>query len=515
MNARARWLATLALAALAWHELWIWMATGRVAGAATASSQDLEGVLFDPSRNPPWLVFLVVGLLLAGRWRDLAKRTGPPGPAWATGLLGALAVALLGWARFVSAPDLMIPAAAVGILALGWATGGAPRLRFLAVPALLLLFAMPLPGVFVNRVVFPLQIWTAEYTTWVMHALGYPLTQVGDVLRAPEKNFIVIEACSGMGSIEVLSLLALAYAWYTRSSLLHGTLLVLSAPAIAFGLNGLRVVTMVLNPDSEVVSIHTTQGLVVFAVGALAIAVLDALLTRVLPRFGGGREASAAGGRGSAPGALAWALLALAGVLSVAIPRYEMPLPVTPPHLLPEILGGDEQWERQGLRVDQRFLGSVVFERYEFAELQRNEDTAPVVIFLGVDERRHRQHSLWSDKNLLPGAGWHVEDVRSELLPGRIDTTRLQVRSSGDREFAFTTYWNVGSFLEELTRAVLGLDQSPFRRTERAFVMRLGTTISPEKGGEFQARLRVYRAATALNPFLLRLIGPDKVRQLR
>ena len=513
MNFRARRLAVLALAGIAWHELWIWMATGRIAGKATTSHQDLEGVLFDPSRNPPWLVFPVVALLLAGRGRELLTRTGPPGPAWATGALGVLAVGLLGWARFVSAPDLMIPAAGLGILALGWATGGTPRLKLLLVPTVLLLFAMPLPGVFVNRVVFPLQIWTADYTTAVMHVLGLPLIQMGDVLRTPDKNFIVIEACSGMGSIEVLTLLALAYSWFTRSSLLQGALLVASAPAIAFGLNGLRVVTMVLNPDSAIVSVHTTQGLVVFAVGAVLIAVLDVWLTRLLPR-GRAQAAEPAAGPGRAPGLGALSLAAGAVLLSVALPRYELPLPITPPQFLPDSLTASGEWERQNVRVDQRFLGTVGFERYEFAELRRNERAEPVAVFLGIDERRNRQRSLWSDKNLRPGAGWHLEDARPEPLPGRIDSTRLQVRSQEQRRFSFTTYWNVGSFFEELVRAVLGLDQSPFRRTDRAFVLRLGTSIDSADGGEFQARRRVFEAAAALNPLLVELIGPEQVRQL-
>ena len=489
------------------------MATGRIAGRATATHQDLEGVLFDPSRNPPWLVFLVVALLLAGRGRELVTRTGPPGPAWATGALGVLAIGLLGWARFVSAPDLMIPAAGLGILALGWATGGAPRLKLLLVPTVLLLFAMPLPGVFVNRVVFPLQIWTAEYTTAVMHLLDLPLIQMGDVLRTPEKNFIVIEGCSGMGSIEVLTLLALAYSWFTRSSLLQGAILVASAPAIAFGLNGLRVVTMVLNPDSAIVSVHTTQGLVVFAVGALLIAVLDVWLARILPR-GGAEAAEADAGSGRAPGTWALSLAVGAVLLSAVLPRYEMPEPITPRQFLPDSLSADGEWARLKVRADQRFLGNVEFERYEFAELRRDADAEPVAVFMGVDERRNRQRSLWSDKNLRPGAGWHLEDARPESLPGQIDSTRLQVRSQENRRFTFTTYWNVGSFPEELVRAVLALDQSPFRRTDRAFVLRLGTAIGTGEGGEFLARRRVFLAAVALNPVLLKLIGPDQVRRL-
>ena len=504
----------LVLVAAAGHELWTWMSTGRIAGVQTNVSQDLEGVFFDPSRNPPWLVFGVVVLLVAGRWRDVVRQTGPPGPAWATALLGALAVALVGWARFVSAPDLVIPAFSLGVLALACRTGGAPRLRLFAVPAVLLLFAMPLPGVFVNRVVFPLQMWTSGYAAAVMHALGMPLIQVGDVLLTPAKNFIVVEGCSGMGSIEVLTLLALAYAWYTRTTLLHGALLVLAAPILAYVLNGLRVVTMVLNPDSEIVSIHTTQGLVVFAVGALLIALLDALLGRVLPAAQR-RGAEGRGAPGGAPGAAALGLAAAAAIVAVATPRYEVERPFERPHILPEEIAADGSWERQGMRVDERFLGSVGFQRAEFAELEQARSGLPVTIFVGVDDRRHRQRSLWSDKNRLPGAGWTVEDVRDEPLPGRIDSERLLVRNPDGRRITYTAYWNVAGFWEELGRALLGLDQSPFRRDAPSVVLRLATPIKPEAGGEFQARLRVYEAAKVLNPVMLRLVGPDQIRQLR
>lgn len=502
------WIAAAALAVFAWRELALWVASHAThAGPAT---HEVESVFFDASRNPPWLIFLAAALLVAARHRDLVRAWGARGTALGSGVVLALGVALAGWARFVSATDLLIPALILAVLGLAWRAGGPRLVRFLAVPAALLLFAMPIPGVLINRVIFPFQLWTADYTFRLLELLRVPVVQIADTLRTATNNFIVIEGCSGLGSMEVLTLLALAFAWYTRASLLQGTLLVLGAPLIAFALNGFRVVSMVLNPESVVISVHTTQGLVAFAVGALVLALLDAVLARMLPGRHP-RPAAAPHVRPSLPvDALAW--LALFAVVSVAVPRYQLPAQRIPA-LLPSALDG---YAGRDLPIDRRFLGSVGFSLYAHRAYrpESRPDAPEVRVFVGGDDRRERVRSFWSEKNRVPGTGWIVEERSSEEVPGRLRVEAIVARSSDARSLSYSAEWDVGGLGWETLRAILGLDQSPFARPRWGLVLRASTDVRPGPGAQVLAQRRLERVLTALNRHLWTLTD-HQLRQLR
>ena len=57
----------------------------------------------------------------------------------------------------------------------------------------------------------------------------------------------------------------------------------LSVPAISFVANQVRVLSIVLNPFSEIASDHTAQGILVVVGGVLALVLVDRILMRVLP----------------------------------------------------------------------------------------------------------------------------------------------------------------------------------------------------------------------------------------
>lgn len=501
------WTLALALVALAWRELGFWIATH--ASRTGPVESEMESVFFDASRNPPWLIFAAAGLLLLARRSDLVRAWGPAGSRVGSGLVLLLGVALAGWARFVSAPDLLIPALILAVLGLAWQAGGGRLAGFLAAPAALLLFAMPIPGILLNRVIFPFQLWTADYTFRLLEFLRVPVVQIADTLRTATNNFIVIEGCSGLGSMEVLTLLALAFAWYTRASLLQGTILVLAAPAIAFGLNGFRVVSMVLNPESDLVSVHTTQGLVAFAVGALCIALLDAVLVRVLPSRRAEVAARPVVAPSLGPAALAW--LGLFAVVSLAVPRYEMPPPQIP-NLLPSPLAG---YTDEELPTDRRFLGSVAFSLHDYRAYRPVEDPgAPEVrVFVGGDDRRDRTRSFQSTKNRVPGTGWLVEEHTEKELAGRLPVLSVQARSNDARTLSYSTEWNVGGTAYETLRAVLALDQSPLAREDWGLVLRATTVLPPGPGGRVLAERRLAELLRAMNQHLWFLSG-QKLRLL-
>lgn len=496
----AAWLGLAALALVAWRE-------GLVFAVSEGGAHQVENILFDAADNPPWVIATVVAALLASRWRDLRAALGSPGSLALASLLLAPGLALLAWARFVSAPELALLGTVAMALGTAYALHGGRLLRLLAVPLALLLFAIPAPGALVNQVVYPLQLWTADYAAALLRPLPLSALQSADVIRTPSHNFLVIEGCSGLGSMEVLTLLALAWAWQTRNTFREGLALVLAAPPIAFALNGFRVVSLVLLPDAGFWSNHTTQGVVAFALGALAIALLDRFAVR---RGARAEEGAAPAPRASLParpplGLLLW--LGAAALASLVVPRYAAPAYATYGALLPETL---PHWSSEERPIDALYLGSVRTDRAALrtytiapdAPARPRIGSEPVGAFVAEDARQNRATSLLSPKLELPGRGWRAEQRTLHDLPGRTVAARVVARGEARRALSYTLYLGLGTPFEEALRAFLALDRSPFRWPERAHAVRLTTELPPDAGAERLADRRLVELFQGIRPRL-------------
>lgn len=492
------WLALAALALVAWRE-------GLRYALSEGGGKGIEHILFDAADNPPWLITVVSALLLLSRGRELRERIGPPGSLLAASALLVPGLALLGWARFVGAADLALLGTVAMAVGSAWAALGAGFARGVGVPMALLAFGIPAPGALVNQIVYPLQLFTAEYAAALVGLAGATAIQTADVIRTPSHVFLVVEGCSGLGSMEVLTLLAIAFAWQTRIGLARGFVLALAAPAIAFALNGPRVAALVLWPDSPVWSGHTTQGIVTIALGALCIALLDRWIA-----WGEPSQPPPSAPAPSAPARLPRGLLAFlaaAAVVTLAVPRFEA---TTPPELAPLLPVAPPGWVADDQRVDELYLGSVrpqnrLLRRYRLepgSEMLERWGPEPVTVFAARDDRSLRSSNLLSDKVTLPGRGWRaIKDV-PEDLPGRFVARRVDAVSAERRSLSRTIFIGVGSVGEETARAFLALDRSPFRRAGRAHVMRLTTEVAPGPSGMRLARRRLGEALAFLRPTL-------------
>jgi hypothetical protein len=220
---------------------------------------------------------------------------------------------------------------------------------------------------------------------------------------------------------------------------------------------------------------------VVFAVGALCIALLDRLLEP--------REPAPAPGGSAAPWPArprrAIAVWVGAAALASLIPRYPPPIAATPRALLPE---SAPPWrsEREP-EVDRLFLGSVHFTRSAqrryvaspapFGTVSSARQAARAEAFVGEDARRTRSSHLLSRKHRVVGRGWIVEEVRPETFAGGMRGERVVARSEGRRVLSWVWYVGVDGVWVETLRSLLALDQSPFHLTRSAYVVRLSTEL--------------------------------------
>ncbi len=491
-------LLLLALAALAYGDLLLW-------DPGSSGLPSVTWFFFGWADTSPQLLYGIAVLLLFRSRRRLAATLADPGaPLLALPLLLAGSL-LFVWGRHVDALDLVLASSLLvscGAALLLFGRRFAVRL----LPALAVLaFAIPLPGTLSNHVVFPLQIAIAEQTAWLLNTAGVSAVAEGDLIQLAHGEFEVIESCSGLRAIQLLTLLGLAWSAFFHVPLRHALILIVVAPLIAYAINLGRVASLVLG--SEQTLSHELQGVAAFVLGTLCLCAIDRGLLRLSPppARGGGRapprvartEAVPQVRRGRAV-ALA-ALLAALAAASFAPPWDASAIPRRARIELPERLGDWRLTER--LEPDWMYLGVTTFADQAYARYDR--DGEAVRVFVGYDDWLRRDRSLLSPKNGRPNQGWHVEErARLELEPGGPRLEALLAQSRAARLLTYHWYEGTQGMLVELLREALGLDQSVLRRPQGAFVVRVGTGV--RSGAEARARAdrRLREFALALRPVL-------------
>ncbi len=475
-------------------------------GARAGVRQGVEYWMFVPNDRAPIVAICISAWLVWRRWPRLKAlpRSGA-GPG-AVAVAFAIGAAIQAWAIHVQAQDLQafsLMANAAGIVLLTW---GAPGLRLMALPIAFLVFAIPLPAPVLVTLLWKLRLFTAQYTGWLLYMLGIPSLVSGDQILGASQSFQVVEGCSGLRSVETLTMLVVLLIELFGRGGLHAFLLLVSAPLVALALNGVRVLTLVLNPTSDVVAIHSLQGIAILLVGLLLVYGFDGLLARWLPkRAAAGASPAREPGRTHAPGSLVPAGTALAVGLVTAsfalwVPVWNGP---RPPHTLTAAVDGALAGvPYDTVAADDYFLGHVAF-REALDRRYRLDRFSWVEVFAGAGDITDRRTSILSPITARPGSGWN------RLHSGHTDLTRegprvaWSVMQKGvDRRLVY--HWHIGLdplWLETL-RSFLGLDSSGLQRHHPVLTVRLSTPVDLSENGRAQAERRLRDMYEQLQPAL-------------
>ncbi len=483
------------LAAFAYRDLLLFEPT-------RAIPDPLERMLFEPADTPPALIVVLALWLLwrrRERWRVLPGRSGPPG---LTLPLLAAGAAILVWARLTGAHDLL----AVSLLAAGLGLAslwkGVAGVRLLLLPAGFLLFALPLPPAFANAVIFRFQLWTAELVGWLLYLFALPARVLAESILRSDFTFSVVEGCSGLRSVVTLSMLAVLMVDLFRRHGLHAAILVLAAPLVAFGLNAVRAIALILNPHSALAAVHIAQGVAILLCGLILLYLLDGVLARLIPQAT--RRAAPAASPPAAPGhaGATLLLLALLAGLSVAVAPWvtQDPVPLALPYRFERPIG---EWTASPLETDRLFLGSVSFRESLSVRYQQGGET--VDVFLGIGDRAQRFSSPLSPKTERPGSGWTVEQRGSARLDSRDgggEVDALVERSATRQRLVY--HWVEGSAppSQEALRSLLALDATPWPQIRDPLVVRLSTEIGGSGAEErrlAEARLQRFWASLRID----------------
>jgi exosortase len=449
---------------------------------------EVEHWFFTPEEKTPLLAIAIAGWLL---WRRRARLLSLPdrGARGAALALLAIGVGLFVWAQLTRAADLLLPSLASNLLAFASATKGRAGCRAVLLPALVLLLGAPIPMPIRNELVWQLQNWSAGAATWAMQAAGRDVVLGGVLIRSGEYTFTVIESCSGLRGIEILTLVAVLIRELFATSGRRQWLLVLLAPGLGFVLNVLRVVAVVVvassadpqaaGPGSED---HTPQGVAVLMVGTVLLYALGrGMAGSGWQRVHGARQRDPRTVRDTPQ--LRWrsaavGLVAL-GAISVTVTPFRREQQLPPTLEIPKQRFG---WSGEDLAPDRGFVGPLLPGHALYRHYEKKARTGPprvVDLFVGFEVAGHRVSSrLFSSKIAVPGRDWSFDEARrSRVWALGIDADLAVASRESERALVYSWRVRDDGIWRETPRSMLALDSGPFRRQGRRAVVRLSTPL--------------------------------------
>jgi exosortase len=438
-------------------------------------AEGIEGALFEPTTASPGLVMLCwVGLLVL-RWPRLRGFEGRESPA-AGVLVVMLGSGICLWAHYTAVVPLLVVSLGVVVLGTGLMLGGVGAFRTLLFPCVFLLLALPVPVPLVNAIMYPLQLANAAAVGVVLSAIGLNPFVSGDLVLVGDRVFQVIEGCSGLRTILIVTMSACLFtqlAWHDSKRTL---VLIMLAPIIGAVTNHIRILTIIFNPAAAFASVHTAQGIAMIVIAVIMIGLVDFVLARVW-KTPATEQFPVGTPTGLLPRGLSVSYAVVCVSLAISTLGIQPWRPLSPPLVALTTIGGSVPgWQVKGTRPDLQFAGSIRYD--EFISHEYTSSKGPGVdLFVAGDTRLDPMLGIGSTKTLIPTAGGVVLDaVRTPGVP----IPGLEVAVVRAPGAAYLVYhWKVGldSLWVETAWAVLGLDRSPFRRTDRAAFVRLSTVI--------------------------------------
>ena len=193
--------------------------------------------------------------------------------------LGQLYVASVGSEFFLQRTSMIIVLFGVSMFLLGFKV---TQLMFL--PIAFLFFMVPLPAIVWNKIAFPLQLFSSACTESVVRMFGIPIFREGNVLHLAQTTLEVIDACSGLRSLNTMFALSTGLAWFSTFAIWKKWILFLSAAPIAIFANIIRLTltAFLASKYGEQAAqgfLHEFSGLFTFAFGLILLILLSRLLS--------------------------------------------------------------------------------------------------------------------------------------------------------------------------------------------------------------------------------------------
>jgi exosortase len=151
-------------------------------------------------------------------------------------------------------------------------TFGAAAARSSAFALAFLLFAIPIPDLLLNKIIYGLQAGSAAIAEVFFNLSGAPVLRQGFVFRLPVMSIEVAQECSGIRSSLALLILALLVAHFSFRRFWKKLVFVSAGLCMMLVKNGIRIAALTLlanyvNPSFLTGNLHHQGGIVFFLIG--------------------------------------------------------------------------------------------------------------------------------------------------------------------------------------------------------------------------------------------------------
>jgi exosortase len=397
-------------------------------------------------RHCPYMVLMAVGLVV-WMWRQGKVGAGAwtPQPRWgALALGGSLTLLTLGALADINPVRTgawIFVIASLVLMFFGWSV-----LRVVWFPIAFLVFAVPKYAL-IDMTTFPLQLIAAKTALVMGQLCGLNVVREGVYLTLNpgtkgQYQFAVAAACSGMNSLESLSIIGSLFIMYvfTLSNWRKVVMFALIVP-IAILLNGFRIASTFLSasvfgPQAAEGFFHEWSGIMVYALELLCLVGIARGLEMIpswegwkVRRLAGWRMGRLAGwqvGRVDRPPFAPAVGLFAAAVLAIALFTTPKMTPKTKPPLerVPLVLAGWRGKEEPKDSPDNKLAWEILQPDAMTVREYKRLSSSGAVNALTIISRSHRSFHVPEFCQL--GAGWNI--VRDKIVrisvPWRTDTSQ-------------------------------------------------------------------------------------------
>lgn len=235
----------------------------------------------DDNYSHGFIVPLIAGYFIYERREDLKKIViAPWGPGLAVIVFGLvqLLVGYLATEYFTMRSSMIVILAGMVLFFFGREV-----FRRLLLPICYLILMVPIPYIIYDAVAFPLKLFVTKVSVGFLKLIGIVVLREGNIIIFPTTTLEVADACSGIRSLVSLIALAVAYAFFIKTTNLKRWIIIASAIPIAISTNAVRViVTGILaqfwGARAAEGFFHEFAGMVVFAVAMVMLVGVGALL---------------------------------------------------------------------------------------------------------------------------------------------------------------------------------------------------------------------------------------------
>jgi len=401
---------------------------------------------------------------------------------------------------------------------MAWTLFGTPIFHRVWVAIAFLLFAIPLPSFFFNRLSSQLQLWSSELGVSFIRACNISVFQEGNVIDLGAMQLQVVEACSGLRYLFPLMSLAFMCAYFFQAPFWKRLIVFLSSMPITILMNSFRigVIGILVEHFGKSMGegfLHDFEGWIVFMACTAILLGEIWLLARIGsdPRplnevFGLTVPAPLPPGTRfrrrqlPRPYWIVLGTLVVALALSLSLERREEIRPGRSEFAeFPMTLG---PWTGSRQRMEQQYVEELKFDDYILATYAPPAAAGgrpyPVSLYSAYYASQRKGASIHSPRSCIPGGGWVIESFQPVSLDGigaggqPLHANRLVIQKGDDRQLVYYWFQQRGRSLtnEYVVKWYLLWDALTRNRTDGALVRYITESPKGEDLAAADARLR-------------------------